>query len=364
VNPVNNISGENLMAKRPWHSKIRRSFSKSLNAFLCRIINTKIEFDKIDAKEINRILIIRLNHRIGNILFLTPLIKALEKKLPHARVDLLLGADFSELIGPMSNVSKIYCINSRLIKSPFRLFSLIRDMNKNGYDLTISPAKTSGSSNIAQAFIKARYKLSFRVENIISFANIVVDFPETKHAALFPLALMDVFAGERLTYEPYLDISLSNDEKHRGKEILLQLTGQDSIDDKIIIGIFRGARYEKKIADTFWLEYIHKLLRTGHGYIFVDIIAPGTQAISDDILSISFEKLRELASFMAALDFFICADTGPMHLASAAKTNIIALFNNTSPEAYGPLGKNDRVIDINNKSLDEVLAETVSILHY
>jgi hypothetical protein len=70
------------MAKRPWHSIIRRSLSKSLNAFLCRIINTKIEYDKIDAKEINRILIIRLNHRIGNALFLTPLIKALEKKLP------------------------------------------------------------------------------------------------------------------------------------------------------------------------------------------------------------------------------------------------------------------------------------------
>lgn len=351
------------MAKRPWHSKIRRFLSKSLNAFLCRIVNTKIEYDKIDANEINKILIIRLNHRIGNILFLTPLIRALGKKMPHAKVDLLLGADFSDLIGRMANVNKVYCANSRLIKSPGKLFALIKDLNKNEYDLTISPAKSSGSSNIAQASVKAKYKLNFKVKNLFNFANIVVDFPETKHAALFPLALMDAFDGERLTYEPYLDISLFDDEKAKGKEILLQLIGQDSIDDKIIIGIFRGARFEKRIADIFWLEYINRLLGTGNRYIFVDIIAPGGKAVSDDILSVSFVNLRGLASFMAALDFFICADTGPMHLASAAKTNIIALFNKTSPDTYGPLGKNDRVIDINNKNPDEILSETVSILH-
>jgi hypothetical protein len=50
-----------------------------------QIISTKIEYDKIDAKEINRILIISSTTRIGNVLFLTPLIRALEKKLPHAQ---------------------------------------------------------------------------------------------------------------------------------------------------------------------------------------------------------------------------------------------------------------------------------------
>jgi hypothetical protein len=42
----------------------------------------------------------------------------------------------------------------RLIKRPFKLFALIKELNKNGYDLTISPAKSSGSSNIMQASVK------------------------------------------------------------------------------------------------------------------------------------------------------------------------------------------------------------------
>ncbi|MGD9157059.1 MAG: glycosyltransferase family 9 protein [Desulfobacteraceae bacterium] len=351
------------MAKRPLHSKIRRFLSKSLYSFLGSIIKTEIKNEKIEADEINRILVTRLNHRIGNILFLTPFIKALEKKLPHAQVDLLLGADYSGLIGQMANVNKIYYASARLIKNPCKILSLLKELNSNKYDLSISPTNSSGSSNISQALIRARYKLGFREVKKISVANIVVDFPDIRHEALFPLALMDAFAGEKLNYEPYLDISLSGEEKIKGKEILSRLIGQENIDDKIIIGIFRDARYEKKLADSYWLEYINKLLDTGHGYILIDILAPGARAVSDDIFSISFKKLRELASFMSALDFFISADTGPMHLASAAKTSIIALFNKTSPDIYGPLGKNDRVININNKDIAEVLAETVDILH-
>lgn len=349
--------------KRPLHSKIRRFLSKYLYVFLGSIIKTEIKNEKIEAEEINRILVTRLNHRIGNILFLTPFIRALEKKLPHAQVDLLLGADYSGLIGQMANVNNIYCANAKLAKNPCKLFALIKELNNNRYDLSISPTNSSGSSNISQSLIKARYKLGFREVKKISVANIVIDFPDIRHEALFPLALMDVFAGEKLTYEPYLDISLSGEEKGKGKEILTQLIGRENIDDKIIIGIFRDARYEKKLADSYWLEFINKLLKTGRGYILVDILAPGTRAVSDDIFSISFKKLRELASFMSALDFFISADTGPLHLASAAKTNIIAFFNKTSPEAYGPLGKNDRVIDINNKDITEVLDEVVGILH-
>ena len=352
-----------MVKKRPLHSKIRRFLSRSLYAFLGSIIKTEIKNEKIDAKEINRILVIRLNHRIGNILFLTPFIRALEKKLPHAQVDLLLGGDYSGLIGQMANVNNIYYANTKMLKNPCKLFGLIKELNNNKYDLSISPTNSSGSSNISQALVKARYKLGFREIKKISVANIVVEFPDIRHEALFPLALMDAFAGEKLDYEPYLDISLSGEEKSRGKEILKGLIGQEDTDDKIIIGIFRDARYEKKIADSYWLELINKLLKTVHGCILVDILAPGTRAVSDDIFSISFKKLRELASFMSALDFFISADTGPMHLASAAKTSIIALFNKTSPDAYGPLGKNDRVIDINDKDIAGVLAEVADVLH-
>lgn len=351
------------MAKRPLHSKIRRFLSKVLYSFLGSILKIKNKYDKIETREINRILIIRLNHRVGNILFLTPLIKALEKRLPHAKVDLLLGADFSGLIGQMANVNKIYFANSKSIKSPGKLIALIKELNNNKYDLSISPTTSSGSSNISQAIIKAKYKLGFKQEKNINFANVIVDLPDVRHAALFPLALMNAFAGEKLTCEPCLDISLSDDEKNKGKELLSQLIGQENAGNKTVIGIFRAARYEKRLPDSYWLEYVNRLLETGDNYIIVDVLGLGEQPVSDQVLSVDLKTPREMASFLSALDYFITLDSGPLHLAGAAGANIIALFNQTSPDKYGPLGKNDRVIDLNTKNIDEVFAETVDALN-
>ncbi len=350
------------MRKVPLHSKVRRFLTNNLYSLLGKIIKTEIKYENIKADDINRILITRLNHRVGNILFLTPLIKALEKKLPHAKIDLLLGADFSGLIGQMVNVNDIYYVSAKSLKNPIKLIALIKELNNNNYDLLISPTNSSGSSNLSQAFLKARYKLGFKLEKYISFSNVVVDFPETKHEASFPLALMNAFAGEKLTYEPYLDLSLSDDEKIKGKELLLQITGHKDIDAKIKIGLFRDARYDKKIPDSYWLEYIDKLLETGHDYIIVDVLALGAQPVSDKIFSVDIKGPRKLASFISSLDFFITADTGPMHLATAAKTNVIALFNKTDPDKYRPLRKKDLVIDLNTKNIDEVFTETVDNL--
>jgi len=38
----------------------------------------------IDTKGINKILLVRVNYRIGNILFTTPLLNALRKQFPNA----------------------------------------------------------------------------------------------------------------------------------------------------------------------------------------------------------------------------------------------------------------------------------------
>ncbi len=75
---------------------------------------------------------------------------------------------------------------------------------------------------------------------------------------------------------------------------------------------------------------------------FIDILDPNNKTpLNSDIKTISEKNLRELAKKISTLKAFICADTGPMHLASATKTPTIALFKATSPTLYGTLGKND-----------------------
>jgi ADP-heptose:LPS heptosyltransferase len=55
-------------------------------------------------------------------------------------------------------------------------------------------------------------------------------------------------------------------------------------------------------------------------------------------------SLNELAAVMREVDLFVGGDTGPMHIAHAAGTRVVALFGPTDPRWLGPRGPDDRVI--------------------
>ena len=63
------------------------------------------------------------------------------------------------------------------------------------------------------------------------------------------------------------------------------------------------------------------------------------------IISCGETTLKELGALLERADLVVANDSGPMHLAVAMKSNVIALFGPTSPELTGPYGKgNYRVI--------------------
>lgn len=55
-------------------------------------------------------------------------------------------------------------------------------------------------------------------------------------------------------------------------------------------------------------------------------------------------NLLELAAVLAASDVFVGGDTGPMHLAAAVGTRVVALFTCTDPRRAGPYGAGHRVV--------------------
>lgn len=54
--------------------------------------------------------------------------------------------------------------------------------------------------------------------------------------------------------------------------------------------------------------------------------------------------LKELVSLTAKADFFVCNDTGPMHIAAALDIPVFALFGPANPIRTGPYGKSSTVI--------------------
>jgi ADP-heptose:LPS heptosyltransferase len=56
--------------------------------------------------------------------------------------------------------------------------------------------------------------------------------------------------------------------------------------------------------------------------------------------------LPTLAALLAELDLLIASDTGPMHLAAAMGTPVVALFGPSDPRRYGPQAAHARVVRV------------------
>ena len=57
-------------------------------------------------------------------------------------------------------------------------------------------------------------------------------------------------------------------------------------------------------------------------------------------------SLLTLAALLAEVELLITGDTGPMHLAAAVGTPIVAVFGPSDPRRYAPRGSLDRIVRV------------------
>lgn len=85
----------------------------------------------------------------------------------------------------------------------------------------------------------------------------------------------------------------------------------------------------------------------------VVISSPADSHIVEEVVAASNGKainfagrtgLKELVSLIAKASFFICNDTGPMHIAAALDVPVFALFGPANPIRTGPYGKSHTII--------------------
>ena len=338
------------------HSIVRKNISKGLHKFLSKLFPFNQNKEPIKTDEIKKILLVRINYRIGNILFTTPLLNALEKQFPDAQIDMMVGAPFtSSLVEGMPQINKVYTFPRKLLKQPLKVLALKKELKTHGYDLLVTPNLNSTSDTLFTFLVSATYKVGFYAKDVFSpLTHAVHATSDVKHEALKPLVLMSAFSDKPLeSYTPYLDIRLSNEEKEAiGTDIAPQS-----------IGIFRDARGNKKLDDAWWLSLLDALYTLAPELHIVDILDPNnTTPLKEELQTLCEKNLRTLAGKIANLDAFICGDTGPMHLASASKTPTIALFKTTSPEYYGTLGEKDLSLVLKDKSMEAIAKEILTHL--
>ena len=357
---------EILTMNYPLHVIARKKISALFNAFLSLFYTKDPIAQTIDPQEVKHILIIRPNYRIGNLLFLTPLINELHKHIPDAKIDVIVGMKLAgKILEPLPNVDKVIDIPRKLLLHPIELIHYIKQTRKKKYDVAINISGGSTSTQIVTALANAHYKVSFYSDKLwAGFTHVQERGEKThKHMGLESLEFLRFF-NIPIPQHATLDIKNTPEELQQAQNDLKNLLVQHNHAGKKTIALFRNARFDKKIEDSWWNQWVEALYKEDENIVVIDILSPDIpHKLNENVLEYANKDLRVLGAFFKMCNLYVSADTGPMHLAVASGAKVLALFNKTDKEIYGALGTNNTTIDVEDLSAQEVATITLEQLH-
>ena len=293
---------------------------------------------------IHRILVLRPNHRLGNILLLTPLLAELRRIFPGAEIDVLVaGNSTKELLHLFSSVHHMHALPQRLVRHPARTIAMVARLRRIRYDLAVDASPNSHSSHVALALMSSRYRISVPERGDATWAPLMLSAPT--HFAKLPvfllrsaLALED---GMDATSYPPLTVRLTPLEREMGRQILDGLLkSQDSVPFRTTLGVFANATGAKCYAGSWWLEFLAAITAALPSCAVIEFVpADGISRLENRFPTYYSTSVRRLSSVISNLTCFVSGDCGVMHLASASSVPTIGLFSASDPSRYGPYGK-------------------------
>jgi len=281
---------------------------------------------------------------IGDLIMATPVLTDLRKAYPKAHITAMCRTPISDLLREDQDIDELFYfskINSFGRRNDKR--DIVEKLRRGKYDLGI--LLTSSFSSAWWFWLgKVKKRLGYQGNGRGILLTDKVPFPKNVHEQ----HLVETY---KMLLEP-LGIPLSSSkprifltekELSDAKTLLKQL-GISS--EQILIGINPGAAYGTA---KCWLperfrEVTERLLKLPN----IRIIYFGDQAsmplvkeICQDLPSpvinlAGLTSLRELAALIKLCQVILTNDSGPMHIAAAVGTPLVALFGSTNEIATGP----------------------------
>ncbi len=173
--------------------------------------------------------------------------------------------------------------------------------------------------------------------------------PQARHVIDKNLALLRLFGIEALGLRefPLPDLSA---EARRVEDRLRALPRGAAARGSFVI-LNPGGGWESKLWPAERFGALARAL-TEDGVRTLVTFGPGEEGLADRIVQASGgaaqkgfpTTLREYVELARRARLVVAADTGPLHLACAVGTPVVALFGPTDPERNGPFSTEDRVV--------------------
>lgn len=283
---------------------------------------------------------------LGDLVMATPVLADLRKALPGAEITAMCQSNVAPLLLHDPNIDEVYSFRrpSGWIHREQHL-EIIDHLQQGEYDLGLL---------LTNSFSSAWWFWRGHVKNRIAYKghwrslllNKAVPYPETKatqHLVITYKMLLGSLGIPLSDTPPRLYVS---DEERQKAVSLLKERGVTP-QSHTIIGINPGAAYGSAkcwLPDRFH-EVTRRLLALPDTYILYFGDPAGAPLVNDICKDLQEERvlnlagktsLRELLALIEQCSVLLTNDSGPMHIASALNTPLVALFGSTSDVQTGP----------------------------
>ncbi len=354
---------------RVWEKLRRQKFRALTSRFFASLARHRLgPLTRLDPAAIHEVLLVRMNERMGNTLFMTPLLTALHDVLPHAAIDVFVSyPEAADLLAGLPGLRDVIPVQPKRWWNLRRTVASVRALRERHYDLVIEPSLNSSSGRIAMMLARARWRLGFGGEEQWHRLDFAAVPPDERHEALRPLALVEqAFAYTVAPGTARLRVGNSAEELAEGALLLRErLTGgtRRPRPGAPVIGFFASARGPKDLGAEWWRAFWAAYLVLRPDTVPIEVLPAATHPpLREDFATVHCASPRRLAATVAGADWFFSADTGPMHLASAAGVPTVAFFDKTRPDAFGPIKSNDVVIRVGGMTPQAVAAACAEVV--
>lgn len=289
-------------------------------------------------------IIVRMPNWIGDLVMATPVLSDLRKAFPKARITAMCRSPICELLKEDPEIDELFCFSK---VSGFGRRSekrnIIEKLRQGNYDLGV--LLTHSFSSAWWFWLgRIRYRLGYECNGRGLLLTHSLAFPSNiqhQHLVVTYKMLLGSLGIPVSTTAPRLYLAPKEIEDAR------QLLRQRGVPDHaLVIGINPGATYGSA---KCWLperfrEVTERLLADPDLYIVyfgdqstASLCKSICQDLSSRVINLAgATTLRELASAISLCDVLLTNDSGPMHIADALGTTIVALFGSTSEVVTGP----------------------------
>lgn len=296
------------------------------------------------------ICIIRLTS-LGDIVLVTPLIRALRNTYPSARIDMIISKHCSEIMKYNPRIDTLHIIDTkqgtlqvlrqwRKLKQTMPMYDLVIDVHDSlrSTFMRIGLGKEVSVYDSARTFKRnlVTNKTRIPIESIIPvplrYFSALKQYPQIK-----PDDSGLEFWLEKENQQQYYPINRGSEPQH--------------------ILIAPGARHAtKRWPPEFYAELI-RLLNKWHSATIIMIGGPDDKTLCDTIQEMvgttvqnraGSMSLHEIASLMDSAHCVIGNDSGLMHIAAARHIPVLTIYGSTVPEfGFAPYKTHHEIVTIN-----------------